>query len=411
MMPVGQRFMAFIQIQNPRRYFMLRMREYKIRNTFPSVLLLIFVVPFLNGSLSAQETQRHILLEEFSTAQCGFCPDGDVIAARIVKEHPSVIWVTHHAGFGVDSMTAPFSNSIAKDFVNFAPSGVIDRVAYPKHVAPYENLGNMRGKWDSLIVAHLGDEQFADIRIASTYRASSAQLSCQVDVTFSALPPAGDMRINLYIVEDSVIGLGKGYDQTNYFNGTTGHTYYGAGDPILGYAHHRVVSAIPTGAWGESGIIPSTPEIGRTYTYSWTGDLNAIWDTSNTGDHDIITLVAFVSYYHDDFKKRPVVHAAEAKITTVILAAETPPVLFDALTVFAYPNPAAERITFVASPASAQSGTLTVTDFTGRTIVEYAITSASKRIVLPLQALPAGLYFFRLTSGARNMTGKFTVLH
>ena len=161
---------------------------------------------------------RHILLEEFSTAQCGFCPDGDLIASRIVKDHPSVIWVTHHAGFGVDSMTAPGSATIAGAFVNFAPSGVIDRVLYPKHVAPYDNLGTMRGKWDSLVTARLGDEQYCDVRITSTFWGELAQLDCTVEVTFRTLPPPGDLRLHLFVIEDSIVGAGKGYDQKNYFN-------------------------------------------------------------------------------------------------------------------------------------------------------------------------------------------------
>ncbi|MBN1446462.1 MAG: hypothetical protein JXA28_00925 [Bacteroidetes bacterium] len=64
-------------------------------------------LPFLQSELAAQVIERRILTEEFSTARCGFCPDGSLIDANIVRDHPSVIWVTHHAGFGVDSMTTP----------------------------------------------------------------------------------------------------------------------------------------------------------------------------------------------------------------------------------------------------------------------------------------------------------------
>jgi hypothetical protein len=381
-----------------------------IRISLPCVLLAALLLPPISP-LTAQTGARNILLEEFSTAQCGFCPDGDVTAARIVEEHPSVIWVTHHAGFGVDSMTALHSPTIAGAFVNFAPSGVIDRVAYPKHVAPYENLGNIRSKWDSLIVAHLGDEQYAALHITSTYRAGSAQLECNVDIAFSTVPPAGDIRVNLFIVEDSIIGLGQGYDQKNYYNGTTGHKFYQAGDPIIGYAHHRVVSAIPTGTWGAAGIIPSTPTPGQIYSYTWSGDLRAIWDASNLGRHDIITLVAFVSYYSDDVKLRQVIHAAEAKITTVILDADTPPALPGGPVVAVWPNPATDRVAFAASPAVGRTGVLTVTDFTGRTVARYKVSSEHERIVLPVARFSNGMYFYRLSSGAQSAAGKFVVLH
>lgn len=373
-----------------------------------SLLLLSSMLPTTGTS---QTTQRRILLEEFSTAQCGFCPDGDVIASNIVRDHPSVIWVTHHAGFGTDSMTTLHSPAIAGAFVNFAPSGVIDRVKYPKHVAPYENLGNIRSKWDSLVTAHLGDEQYAEIRIVSTYRASSQQLECEVEVEFSAVPSTGDLRLHLFVIEDSIVGTGKGYDQTNYFNSTVGHKYRGAGDPIIGYAHHRVVSAIPTGAWGVEGIIPRTPETGKVYTWNWSGDMNTIWDRNNVGRHDIISLVAFVSYYDSDPFQRAVVHAGEARITNLILDAPNAPAAPGALEISVYPNPASGHVTVTATLAPAESGTLMVTDAAGREVAVARLDADNPRHTLSTGALPAGIYFARLMTGTRITAGKFLVRH
>ncbi len=382
-----------------------------IRNSLPFACVLLFASLLAHAPLSAQTTQRHILLEEFSTAQCGFCPDGDIVASRIEKDHPSVIWVTHHAGFGTDSMTAPGSNTIAGAFVNFAPSGVIDRVLYPKHVAPYENLGTIRGKWDSLVTAHLDDEQYADIRINSTYREGTAELECTVEIEFSALPAPGDLRVHLYVIEDSIIGHGKGYDQTNYFNSTQGHPFRGAGDPIVGYAHHRVVSAIPGGAWGVTGVIPSTPETGKVYTWNWKGDMNAIWDKSNVGRHDIISLVAFVGYHDADPFRRLVVHASEAEITNVVLATDQVLAAPTALNLAVWPSPAANNVTISASLAPSSSGTLVVTDAAGRFVVNTRITGDNPRYSLSTTGLPDGIYFCRLLSGAGIVSGKFLVLH
>lgn len=381
-----------------------------VRLTSLAAFLLLLLV-ILAVAANAQTAHRRILLEEFSTAQCGFCPDGDVIASKIVRDHPSVIWVTHHAGFGTDSMTAPHSPTIAGAFVNFAPSGVIDRVKYPKHVAPYENLGNIRSKWDSLVTAHLGDEQYAEIRIVSTYRASSQQLECEVEVEFSAVPATGDLRLHLFVVEDSIVGTGKGYDQTNYFNSTAGHKYYGAGDPVLGYAHHRVVSAIPTGAWGVEGVIPRTPETGKVYTWNWTGDMNTIWDRNNIGRHDIISLVAFVSYYDSDPFQRAVVHAGEARISNLILDVPGAPATPGTLALTAYPNPSSGHVTVTATLAPAESGTLFVTDAAGREMAVARLDAGNPRLALSTAALPAGIYFTRLMTGTRITAGKFLVRH
>jgi hypothetical protein len=381
-----------------------------IQKSLPIICIALLGLLLATAHLQAQ-TQRRILLEEFSTAQCGFCPDGDVIASQIVKSHPSVIWVTHHAGFGTDSMTAPGSSTIAGAFVNFAPSGVIDRVLYPLHVAPYANLGTIRSRWDSLITAHLGDEQYCDIRITSTYYMEMMQLHCTVDVEFSTLPASGDFRLHLFVVEDSIVGSGPGYDQKNYFNGTSCHPFNGAGDPIIGYAHHKVVSAIPTGAWGAEGVIPSTPEIGKEYSWNWTGDLASILDKYNFGRHDVITLVAFVSYHHNDPFQRSVLHAGEAKITNIVIGTDDLPAAPRELAISVWPNPAADRVTITASLSPAESGTLIITDAAGREVQRTPLSGDNSRHTLPAAQLPAGMYFCRVATGRGIATGKFMVLH
>jgi hypothetical protein len=369
------------------------------------LLVLILSVPTLHA-----QTPRNILLEEFSTAQCGFCPDGDLIAARIVKDHPSVIWVTHHAGFGVDSMTAPGSPAIASAFVNFAPSGVIDRTLFPRHVAPYANLGTIRSKWDSLVAAHLGDEQFCDIRIVSTYYADAAEIQCTLEVEFSTIPAPGDFRLNLFVIEDSIVGMGKGYDQTNYFNGTAGHPFRGAGDPIIGYAHHRVVSAIPTGAWGVGGVIPATPETGTVYSWKWTGRLNDIWDRNNIDRHDLISFVAFVSYHHDDPLQRRVVHAGQARITNVVLNTGHEATLPQGITLSAWPNPVHDRVTVEALLLPSENGVLIVTDASGREVYRATMQGGNPRHTLHTARFSGGMHFCRVITPRGTAAGKFLVL-
>jgi hypothetical protein len=221
-------------------------------------LLLACFVP----SLFSQHAGRHVLLEEFSTAPCGFCPDGDLIAAQLVKDHPEVIWVTHHAGFGTDSMTAAGSVTIANAFTTFAPGACIDRGDYPIPVytmQPY--IAVSRQKWDSVLTVRLAETRLELISMQLAYNPLTRLLNANVVVTFPFTPAPGDLRLNIFLVEDSVVGYGKGYDQKNYFNGTPGHPYYKKGDSIYGYVHHRVVRSIPLGAWGAAGL-PAAPEHG-----------------------------------------------------------------------------------------------------------------------------------------------------
>ncbi|MCZ7556034.1 MAG: hypothetical protein M5R41_06495 [Bacteroidia bacterium] len=377
-----------------------------------SLFLAAFTLFMLTLAVSTVHAQsaRQVLLEEFSTAQCGFCPDGDIIAAQIVKDHPSVIWVTHHAGFGVDSMTAPGSATVASAFVNFAPSGVIDRTLFPLHVAPYANLGTIRSKWDSLVTARLGDEQFCDIRITSTYYAEVGQIDCTLEVEFSRIPSPGDFRLNLFVIEDSIVGMGKGYDQVNYFNGTPGHPYSGAGNPIIGYAHHNVVSAIPTGAWGVSGVIPATPETGTVYRWNWSSGLHHILDRNNFGLYDLISFVAFVSYHHEDPLQRRVVHAGQARITNVVLGTGEEMMLPRQLTLSAWPNPTHDRITIEAALLPSDAGMLLVTDAAGREMCRMSIHGGNPRQTLDTERFSGGMYFCRVITPRGVAGGTFLVL-
>jgi hypothetical protein len=385
-----------------------------INRAYAVIITSILLVPLLSSSLEAQTTERHILLEEYSTARCGFCPDGTIIAAQIVQDHPSVIWVTHHAGFGVDSMTTPESVAIASAFTNFAPGACIDRGVYPEHVSPYINqygkIATTRSKWDSVVTAHLGDEQYAEIDITSSYDAGSTQLDITVDIVFSTAPAPGDIRVNLFIVEDSVVGYGEGYDQKNYYNASSSHPLYQAGDPIVGYAHHRVVSAVPTGDWGVADIIPPHPVTGTTYSYSWSGPLTEIWDPSNMDHPEIISFVAFISYYDDDPLKRQVIHAAEAHLTNVSSSGSLPEAA-TSLSVEAFPNPAGEDIRFITMQANATDGQLQVTDFAGRVVATYHVPRGTQRFRLSTRHLPAGMYYYRLTASSEQpAAGKILVI-
>jgi len=142
----------------------------------------------------------------------------------------------------------------------------------------------------------LNDEPYAEISIYPDLYGETGYLDCTVDVTFTSAPASGDLRITVFLVSDSIIGTGKGYDQKNYYNSTQGHPMFGLGDPIVGYTHHRVVSAVVTDAWGAQGIIPQTPETGRKYTYHFGGSFPHSKVFDSIDELMAVKCVAFVSY-------------------------------------------------------------------------------------------------------------------
>jgi hypothetical protein len=356
--------------------------------TVATLLLLIA------STASAQQFDRNILLEEFSTAPCGFCPDGDLVAEQLVRDHPTVIWVTHHAGFGVDSLTVPESVVIANAFTNFAPGACIDRGDYPIPIYTQPNyIAVSRQRWDSVVTAHLGDAVVLDLDIANFYDGDARFFSCTVSTTFRFAPLAGDYRLNLYLVEDSASGVGKGFDQTNYYDGTVGHPYYRAGDPIVGYVHRRVIRAIPGGPWGVEGVFPASPDIG--YPYEYTFHDIAIPERWNPAALDV---VAFVSRYDSDPKKRQVLYADSRRMLDGPAAVDRSAAAVLPGTVEIYPHPVRDRAALRVALPDGVPGELTVFDRLGRSAGSFRLPGGVRTIELRTTAYPAGYYLARVVT-------------
>lgn len=363
-------------------------------------LLLLCTLYFLCLKNYSQVTKQ-ILLEEFSTAPCGFCPDGDLVAAQIISNHPSVIWVTHHAGFGTDSMTANGSVPIANAFTTFAPGACIDRGDYPIPVyttPPY--IAISRQKWDSVCVAHLNDPPVVDVTIVPQYNATSRILDCAVNTNFLIVPVSGDLRVNLFLVEDSVVGFGSGYDQTNYYNTTLGHPFYNAGNPIVGYIHHHVVRYIASAAWGQAGVIPNTPVMGATYSYSFNNiSIPVSWKEND------IEIVAFVSYYNTDAHLRQVLNSGKIKMTGTTNSIEGEPGAFSV-----FPNPASEYINFFSDNPVVTDTKFILKDIAGKTVMEHVLEKGKVSLTVSASDLSTGIYFYTVASSSEIISnGKLVV--
>ena len=350
--------------------------------------LLALLLAFAGGAYAQGE--KRILLEEFSTAPCGFCPEGDLFAAQIIHDHPQVIWVTHHAGFGTDSMTAAGSTTVAYDFTNFAPGAAIDRGDY-QFYPPY--IAVARAKWDSVCTAHLTDAPVVDVQITGVFDSISRLLTCNVNASFITAPAPGDLRLNLYLVEDSIVGFGNGYDQTNYFNTTPGHYYFGAGNPIIGYVHHHVIRRLVSGAWGQSGVIPNSPTAGSSYSHTFSNiALPAQW---KTGD---MTLVAFVSYYNANTSLRQVLNSNEVPLPGLMTAIK--PVQKESV-VSVYPNPAKDRI--ILTGMRLRDASFRIVNIVGQTCPAELFTDLS----VSVSGLRPGVYFLEAVSAQESVRVKF----
>ncbi len=361
-----------------------------MKHIIPLVSLFI-----LCSSLQAQ-VNRNIVLEEFSTAPCGACPDGRVVADELLEKHDNLIVITHHSGFGVDSMTIEESPILSSGYTNGAPTAAINRT-YFEGSTVYLNATGMvwsRQRWDSVITAESLKPSPAKIVVTPNYNPATRTLNVDLlCLVFDDMEP-GDLRFNLSIVEDSVVGMGPGYDQTNYYNEATGHPMFGLGDPIVGYDHRHVLRDMLGETWGTEGIIPEGPQNGDVLSHSYSYLIPEEWNA------ELIKLVGWVNYYDEtDFTKHAIVNASQIDLLAGIVDVEDETHFLD---ISISPNPASDWLSIRSRDASPLNPlVLEIVNPSGKVV--YATEMISNHSSVNIEHLVSGNYFVRLINKQDQM--------
>ena len=246
---------------------------------------------------------RRPVLEVGTGAWLGFAPDGDLIAEQVLATYPDAVRVDIHNG---DVMETPDGLTFLTDYTSAYPTGFIDRNKFPTE----SEVGLSRAVWSTRMGDRLATTADVAVEITSfSFNPTIRQLDMTVQGTFvNSL--TGDLRFNVYIVEDSVTG-GSPYNQVNFYSssssavGGTGHPYYSAADPIVGYPHRYVLRAMMGGSYGTSGIIPGTVGVGSVYSHSYTTTLPAGVDENK------VALIGIVQEYSGvDLNSREILNSS-----------------------------------------------------------------------------------------------------
>lgn len=253
----------------------------------------------LAGSLMGQAVQK-VMIEEFTGAWCGFCPDGAYILDNILNSQPNAIGVSIHQGDAMQNT----DGAVIDGFYNNSgyPSATINRVG--------ESIS--RNNWASETNSQLSGTSPVAVSIENiSYDWNTRTITCTP--TFEVLSPlTGKFRINVWIIEDDVTGTGTGYNQVNYYNSTAGHPYYQAGDPIVGYVHKHTLRGGFLGGLGGPGVVPDDAPVG-TYSYTLSKMMHSSWNEQN------IHLVAYLQYFNGGgLSQRAVINAEEVPLSVAL---------------------------------------------------------------------------------------------
>lgn len=355
-----------------------------------TVLVLVFftLIQFTEGQIT-----KRVLVEKFTSAGCGNCPDGTAKLINIAEGNPNIIWVSHHAGFIADPMFFPEIDTIANAFTNGAPKANIDRIKYSNESV----VATGRNDWATNINSQLAQVAIVDISASGTFNPNTRDVSLTVDATFqSAVTANGEYRINVFVVEDSVVGSTSNYNQSNYFNSTAGHYYQGAGNPILNYPHRYVTRSVPSTAWGNGGIIPNSPMVGTTYSRTYNINIPSSYDENK------LHFVVFVTDYSATVTQRNVLNAFDLAqdALQIITSTENLNTVFNEISIA--PNPVENQTRLTIESEASNELILTLYDGLGRQVhpnINWNIEAGTNQTNISLEGLPKGLYYLQITDG------------
>lgn len=248
----------------------------------------------------AQFSIQKVVMEEFTGAWCQYCADGSYRAQQVEANYPDAMVVAIHDG---DAMEV----TIGADMASFYSP------AYPQALINRSGALVSRGSWNSTVGTALQGAAAVTVSFDSvSYNATTREFVADVKAMFTG-PETGDLRLNLMVVEDHLTGSGSGWNQVNADNGTPGHPYFQAGNPIIGFDHRHVMRTMLDGAWGVPGVIPSSVNFGTTATRRYTFTLPAGWKAWD------VSLVAVVQKYGLGVNDREIINGEEFHLNNLVV--------------------------------------------------------------------------------------------
>lgn len=221
---------------------------------------------------------RKVLLENFSTAQCGNCPRVHEIIKGILEDRNDVAWVVHHAGYGTDTYTIDASNSYLWFYGGggtYAPAAMLDRRclkdlnaqgAQGVATAPVF-FPESKQKLEEFIDYCMEQPSFISLNITDVYNEETRELTVKVTGESTA-ELAQAPNINIFLTEDGLYGYQSGGGNN--------------------YPHSHAIRKVMTSTWGDALTFDGENKFEVTYTYK----LNNDWKAEN------MSVIAFVSDYN-----------------------------------------------------------------------------------------------------------------
>lgn len=349
--------------------------------------------------VSTSPENQSVVLEEFTGIKCTYCPDGHKRANELKANNPGkVVLINIHTGSyanpsnGQPDFRTPYGSSIAgQTNLTGYPAGTVNRRVFTGLSQNTTNPGSAmsRGKWATAASQVFSTPSPVNIAATANFDLNTNQVTVLVELYYTGSPANTTNKLNVALVEDSVLGPQTG-----------AASYYPEMLTATGeYIHNHMLRDMITGQWGEVIDVSAGPFISKTYTYDIPADFNGIVPNIKN-----LHVVAFVAEGNDE-----VLNGADAEKTyTAPLTVSQVP---NSSLVSLYPNPANNSVTLsgLITDNNTLFNTISIHDITGKVV--YSESTTVDALVISTEALKSGTYFLSINSNGSVKTQKLVVVH
>lgn len=186
--------------------------------------------------VTTQPLNKNIVLEEYTGIHCQYCPEGHVISAGILANHPgrAVVVAIHQGSFatpgaGEPDFRTPFGDALANQTgLTGYPSGTVNR-----HVFTGTTTALGRGDWTANSEVILQQASPVNVGVETSYNATSRELTVHVELYYTDASATPSNFINVALIQNHIFGPQTGG---------------GAGN---NYEHMEALRYFLTGQWGD----------------------------------------------------------------------------------------------------------------------------------------------------------------
>ena len=330
-------------------------------------------------TVTTAQVQRMVVLEQFTTENCGYCPGVLGIIEAHLDVNPNFIIMSHHAGYGTDWLTID-ENVAHEEFYNgsiFAPAGMFDR-----HYNGLDNDSDGNTDpgpvfWDGATYGTDMIDERSEIPAFVTVNINGTNVDGELTLTVSGdflAEYSQTIGVSLWITEDGIT--------TENQSGASGT-----------WTHRFTTRDAISARLGDE--IESVTGSGDSYSQEYTFTVDPSWDI------DQLYLVAMVNNMDDaDVNNREIQNAVQVKLSDLQEANSISNINTD---INIYPNPAKDVLNIY----NAENANISIFDIVGKLVISENNISATQSI--NISNLTKGTYFVTINRNNSVETQKIVI--